>query len=269
MAVGAGAWPSPALCLSEPDSFSLILARRLRPPMTNLASGSPSVIMCVITSGRVTRQTGSQREATTCQETRLLAWNGESPRASLRGSSLPFPRRRAASMHRVQMQWPAPLPRQLGVRVWGAGGERHLARRHAPVPSILQDVSEVSGTSGEERRAYVCCGWFPVWGSVWKLLEVLLLSQGLSRSCVFLNHSHPSLQRTGEASVEGLLNQLVLDHVQLAPLQWGEYPACRLGVTAPLFLRCASAFLSVRAGVITGDPVGGRARQAAILHGGS
>ncbi|XP_062935272.1 trafficking protein particle complex subunit 9 isoform X2 [Cynocephalus volans] len=30
----------------------------------------------------------------------------------------------------------------------------------------------------------------------------------------------PSLQRSGEASVEGLLNQLVLEHLQLAPLQW-------------------------------------------------
>ncbi|XP_017286658.1 trafficking protein particle complex subunit 9 isoform X1 [Kryptolebias marmoratus] len=32
--------------------------------------------------------------------------------------------------------------------------------------------------------------------------------------------SIPSLQRCGEASVEGALNQLVLDHLQLAPLQW-------------------------------------------------
>ncbi|XP_055081412.1 trafficking protein particle complex subunit 9 isoform X1 [Periophthalmus magnuspinnatus] len=30
----------------------------------------------------------------------------------------------------------------------------------------------------------------------------------------------PSLQRRGEASVEGVLNQLVLEHLQLAPLQW-------------------------------------------------
>ncbi|XP_027259575.1 trafficking protein particle complex subunit 9 isoform X4 [Cricetulus griseus] len=30
----------------------------------------------------------------------------------------------------------------------------------------------------------------------------------------------PSLKRSGEASVEGLLNQLVLEHLQLAPLQW-------------------------------------------------
>ncbi|XP_028629063.1 trafficking protein particle complex subunit 9 isoform X2 [Grammomys surdaster] len=30
----------------------------------------------------------------------------------------------------------------------------------------------------------------------------------------------PSLKRTGEASVEGLLNQLILEHLQLAPLQW-------------------------------------------------
>ncbi|XP_048849766.1 trafficking protein particle complex subunit 9 isoform X1 [Brienomyrus brachyistius] len=32
--------------------------------------------------------------------------------------------------------------------------------------------------------------------------------------------SIPSLRRTGEASVEGVLNQLVLEHLQLAPLQW-------------------------------------------------
>lgn len=30
----------------------------------------------------------------------------------------------------------------------------------------------------------------------------------------------PSLKRSGEASVEGLLNQLILEHLQLAPLQW-------------------------------------------------
>ncbi|KAM4864994.1 trafficking protein particle complex subunit 9 [Thomomys bottae] len=30
----------------------------------------------------------------------------------------------------------------------------------------------------------------------------------------------PSLKRSGEASVEGLLNQLVVEHLQLAPLQW-------------------------------------------------
>ncbi|KAM7121960.1 trafficking protein particle complex subunit 9 isoform 3-T3 [Ciconia maguari] len=32
----------------------------------------------------------------------------------------------------------------------------------------------------------------------------------------------PSLKREGEASVEGVLNQLVLEHLQLAPLQWGK-----------------------------------------------
>ncbi|XP_069559481.1 trafficking protein particle complex subunit 9 [Brachyistius frenatus] len=32
--------------------------------------------------------------------------------------------------------------------------------------------------------------------------------------------SIPSLRRHGEASVEGVLNQLVLEHLQLAPLQW-------------------------------------------------
>lgn len=45
---------------------------------------------------------------------------------------------------------------------------------------------------------------------------------------------HPSLKRTGEASVEGLLNQLVLEHLQLAPLQWGEYPPIPLGLHMPL-----------------------------------
>lgn len=39
---------------------------------------------------------------------------------------------------------------------------------------------------------------------------------------VNLNNGHPSLQRQGEASVEGVLNQLVLEHLQLAPLQWGK-----------------------------------------------
>ncbi|XP_027645415.2 trafficking protein particle complex subunit 9 isoform X6 [Falco biarmicus] len=32
----------------------------------------------------------------------------------------------------------------------------------------------------------------------------------------------PSLKREGEASVEGVLNQLVLEHLQLAPLQWAK-----------------------------------------------
>lgn len=38
-----------------------------------------------------------------------------------------------------------------------------------------------------------------------------------------MTEAHPSLKRTGEASVEGVLNQLALEHLQLAPLQWGEY----------------------------------------------
>nr|XP_027806387.2 trafficking protein particle complex subunit 9 isoform X1 [Marmota flaviventris] len=38
----------------------------------------------------------------------------------------------------------------------------------------------------------------------------------------------PSLTRSGEASVEGVLSQLVLEHLQLAPLQWGA--ALRPGV---------------------------------------
>lgn len=38
-----------------------------------------------------------------------------------------------------------------------------------------------------------------------------------------LNLAHPSLRRSGDASVEGVLNQLVLEHLQLAPLQWGKF----------------------------------------------
>nr|KAF6301004.1 trafficking protein particle complex 9 [Myotis myotis] len=51
--------------------------------------------------------------------------------------------------------------------------------------------------------------------------------------------AHPSLKRTGEASVEGVLNQLALEHLQLAPLQWDvlvdgqpcdcEAAACQVG----------------------------------------
>ncbi|KAG7458172.1 hypothetical protein MATL_G00235330 [Megalops atlanticus] len=37
---------------------------------------------------------------------------------------------------------------------------------------------------------------------------------------------HPSLRRQGEASVEGVLNQLVLEHLQLAPLQWVMVAIC-------------------------------------------
>ncbi|KFO30991.1 Trafficking protein particle complex subunit 9 [Fukomys damarensis] len=44
---------------------------------------------------------------------------------------------------------------------------------------------------------------------------------GVSRTEFSLTEVHPSLKRSGEASVEGLLNQLVLEHLQLAPLQWG------------------------------------------------
>ncbi|XP_040482084.1 trafficking protein particle complex subunit 9 isoform X3 [Ursus maritimus] len=57
----------------------------------------------------------------------------------------------------------------------------------------------------------------------------------------------PSLKRTGEASVEGLLNQLVLEHLQLAPLQWDvlvdgqpcdcEAAACRVGDPVRLEVR--------------------------------
>jgi hypothetical protein len=56
-----------------------------------------------------------------------------------------------------------------------------------------------------------------------------------------LTEAHPSLKRSGEASVEGLLNQLVLERLQLAPLQWGEYP--RL----PLILGRGALSLSMQA----------------------
>lgn len=58
-----------------------------------------------------------------------------------------------------------------------------------------------------------------VWGAEFFLLYV-------SFQAVVLNPSHPSLRRCGEASVEGVLNQLVLEHLQLAPLQWGESFVC-------------------------------------------
>ncbi|XP_060143228.1 trafficking protein particle complex subunit 9 isoform X5 [Globicephala melas] len=57
----------------------------------------------------------------------------------------------------------------------------------------------------------------------------------------------PSLKRTGEASVEGLLSQLVLEHLQLAPLLWDvlvdgqpcdrEAAACRVGDPVRLEVR--------------------------------
>lgn len=59
-------------------------------------------------------------------------------------------------------------------------------------------------------------------------LKRFLLCRDYSLKCtkclltVGLNYSHPSLRRRGEASVEGVLNQLVLEHLQLAPLQWGK-----------------------------------------------
>uniref|UniRef100_A0A8C9TN46 Trafficking protein particle complex subunit 9 n=1 Tax=Scleropages formosus TaxID=113540 RepID=A0A8C9TN46_SCLFO len=60
-----------------------------------------------------------------------------------------------------------------------------------------------------------------------------------------LTRCHPSLRRKGEASVEGVLNQLVLEHLQLAPLQWDVLvngkacdcdmvADCRVGDTVPL-----------------------------------
>ncbi|XP_030645125.1 trafficking protein particle complex subunit 9 [Chanos chanos] len=43
---------------------------------------------------------------------------------------------------------------------------------------------------------------------------------GYINSKLDIRWSIPSLRRQGEASVEGVLNQLVLEHLQLAPLQW-------------------------------------------------
>lgn len=42
--------------------------------------------------------------------------------------------------------------------------------------------------------------------------------------------------------MEGLLNQLVLEHLQLAPLLWGEYCPSPLGVRAPSFRTRGLAF---------------------------
>ncbi|GAA6089022.1 trafficking protein particle complex subunit 9 isoform X1 [Tachysurus ichikawai] len=52
----------------------------------------------------------------------------------------------------------------------------------------------------------------------------LTLHNSLVGNGVYLNCAcvYPSLKRQGEASVEGVLNQLVLEHLQLAPLQWGK-----------------------------------------------
>ncbi|XP_075599372.1 trafficking protein particle complex subunit 9 isoform X3 [Balearica regulorum gibbericeps] len=44
----------------------------------------------------------------------------------------------------------------------------------------------------------------------------------------------PSLKREGEASVEGVLNQLVLEHLQLAPLQWEPRSHQRFDFSPPL-----------------------------------
>lgn len=82
-------------------------------------------------------------------------------------------------------------------------------------------AQQVSG--GWRRACLHICRWFPVWASVQKLLALPLPSQGPVGATFSLTESHPSLKRTGEASVEGVLNQLALEHLQLAPLQWGEY----------------------------------------------
>ncbi|GAB1299428.1 Trafficking protein particle complex subunit 9 [Apodemus speciosus] len=55
-------------------------------------------------------------------------------------------------------------------------------------------------------------------GIRWRILS---FSSWSSAGAQFsLTDAYPSLKRSGEASVEGLLNQLILEHLQLAPLQW-------------------------------------------------
>ncbi|KAK3558871.1 hypothetical protein QTP86_032186, partial [Hemibagrus guttatus] len=49
------------------------------------------------------------------------------------------------------------------------------------------------------------------------LVSVCVVCNGVFLNCACV---YPSLKRQGEASVEGVLNQLVLEHMQLAPLQW-------------------------------------------------
>ncbi|XP_029591075.1 trafficking protein particle complex subunit 9-like [Salmo trutta] len=58
-----------------------------------------------------------------------------------------------------------------------------------------------------------------------KLLEEerLHAQASMINSTLGITWNIPSVRRQGEASVEGVLNQLVLEHLQLAPLQWGEY----------------------------------------------
>ncbi|XP_073677584.1 trafficking protein particle complex subunit 9-like [Garra rufa] len=68
---------------------------------------------------------------------------------------------------------------------------------------------------------------------------------GLINSTLDIHWTISSLQRHGEASVEGVLNQLILDHLQLAPLQWDVVvngkpcdcdmtADCRVGDAVPL-----------------------------------
>ncbi|EPY77678.1 hypothetical protein CB1_001219022 [Camelus ferus] len=79
----------------------------------------------------------------------------------------------------------------------------------------------------------------------------LLLARGSERC--FLDDAHPSLKRTGEASVEGLLNQLVLEHLQLAPLLWAlivvvpPVPVLCLQDSPPLLLPDHSEIRGLRA----------------------
>eukprot|EP00063_Salmo_salar_P022974 XP_013997809.1 PREDICTED: trafficking protein particle complex subunit 9-like [Salmo salar] len=55
-----------------------------------------------------------------------------------------------------------------------------------------------------------------------KLLEEerLHAQASMINSTLGITWNIPSVRRQGEASVEGVLNQLVLEHLQLAPLQW-------------------------------------------------
>ncbi|XP_076027696.1 trafficking protein particle complex subunit 9 isoform X2 [Genypterus blacodes] len=79
-----------------------------------------------------------------------------------------------------------------------------------------------------------------------QLEEERLRAQGCQiNSKLGICWSIPSLRRSGEASVEGVLNQLVLEHLQLAPLQWDVVvngnpcdcdviTDCRVGDAVPL-----------------------------------
>lgn len=139
------------------------------------------------------------------------------------------------------------------------GGE--LGKR--PLTHLCTCFSHIC-PSLERRGPFTCCGRFPVCRETSRTSPP---GPGLGDHKVFLNDAHPSLKRTGEASVEGLLNQLVLEHLQLAPLLWGEYCPSPLGVRAPSLRPRELAFGAVCRG-LQGTGWGGlrlsRARSAGV-----